>query len=271
MIGGMTAPAPALATDPAALQHLEQLGALAPLPAEIARDLDERGVCIVPNVLDEATLERLRMRHDELIRKEGADVATEAASDPEFHKERGAPRLADLCNKGTVFDQLWLHPLVVAAAYHVIARPFKLSALSSREARAGQGNQGLHADWGDRGDPSINHVFIAVWSVDAFMPDNGSTRVVPGSHRQPHPSGILADVSLPHPQQLVATCPAGSVILMNSHTWHGGTTNTSGMRRRACHAYYCAREHGQQLDQREYLRKRTWDRLTPAQRWLLDV
>jgi ectoine hydroxylase-related dioxygenase (phytanoyl-CoA dioxygenase family) len=263
------------ATDPIALRHLDDLGCFKPLPEAIARSLDERGFAVVENVLDAATVASLCERLDFLAKKEGAAEAANAPSDPEFHKERGAVRLADLCNKGEVFDQTWLHPLIVAAAYHVIGRPFKMSALSSREGKAGEGGQGLHADWGERGDPSINHVFIAVWALDAFLADNGSTRAVPGSHRwtgakwDAEWKNVRADGS--HPQQVVATCPAGSVLLMNSHTWHGGTPNPSGKRRRAMHAYWCAREHGQQLDQKEYLRKRTWDRLTPAQRWLLDV
>jgi ectoine hydroxylase-related dioxygenase (phytanoyl-CoA dioxygenase family) len=259
------------ATDPVAHRHLEDLGCLKPLPEGIARSLDERGFAVVENLLDAATVERLCERIDFLVKKEGAEHAANAPSDPEFHKEPGAIRLADLCNKGEVFDRAWQHPLLVAAAYHVMARPFKLSSLSSREGKAGEGGQGLHADWGERGDPAINHVFIAVWALDAFLPDNGSTRVVPGSHRWPKSAWSEVQADGRHPQQVVATCPAGSVLLMNSHAWHGGTPNPSGRRRRALHAYYTAREHPQQLDQKEYLRKRTWDRLTPAARWLLDV
>jgi ectoine hydroxylase-related dioxygenase (phytanoyl-CoA dioxygenase family) len=69
----------------------------------------------------------------------------------------------------------------------------------------------------------------------------------------------------------VAECPAGSVVMINAHTWHGGTTNLSGKRRRVLHAYYTAREHPQQQDQRRWLLPETVAWLSPAQRWLLDV
>ena len=37
------------------------------------------------------------------------------------------------------------------------------------------------------------------------------------------------------------------------------------------HGYFTAREHNQQLNQREYLRHETWKRISPAARYMLDV
>ena len=37
------------------------------------------------------------------------------------------------------------------------------------------------------------------------------------------------------------------------------------------HCYFTAREHGQQLNQREYLRYETWKRISPGARYILDV
>ena len=61
-----------------------------------------------------------------------------------------------------------------------------------------------------------------------------------------------------------------AVLAMNSHTWHGGCANQDGAPRRTIHAYFSGREHGQQLNQAEYLRVRTAERLSPAARWMLD-
>jgi ectoine hydroxylase-related dioxygenase (phytanoyl-CoA dioxygenase family) len=85
------------------------------------------------------------------------------------------------------------------------------------------------------------------------------------------PEDLLADPAAPHPDEIIAEVPAGSVVMINAHTWHGGTTNTSGARRRVLHAYYTAREHPQQQDQRRWLTPETNAWLSPAQRWLLDV
>jgi len=61
------------------------------------------------------------------------------------------------------------------------------------------------------------------------------------------------------------------VVMINAHTWHGGTANRSGARRRVLHAYYTAREHEQQQDQRKWAKDETREWLSEAQRWLLDI
>ena len=102
--------------------------------------------------------------------------------------------------------------------------------------------------------------------------ENGCTRLVPGSHKGPHPRNALEDTTAPHPDQELLVARAGTVAVFNSHIWHGGTPNRSkDLQRRALHCYYTAREHSQQLDQCEYLRYKTWKRISPAARYILDV
>jgi ectoine hydroxylase-related dioxygenase (phytanoyl-CoA dioxygenase family) len=159
----------------------------------------------------------------------------------------------------------------LAAVYHVLKRPFKLSSLNARDAIPGQGHQNLHVDWGRREADEPFHVVNSIWLIDDFTPDNGPTRVVPGTHRI---GGAPSDYMNPaddHPEQELIVAPAGTVGVFNSHLWHGGTTNRTNGTRRACHSYYTAREHAQQLNQREYIRKVTYDRISPAARYILDV
>jgi hypothetical protein len=58
---------------------------------------------------------------------------------------------------------------------------------------------------------------------------------------------------------------------MNSSMWHGGTVNRSGDRRRVLHLTYTRRDLPQQLVQREYLTEGLHDRMSPAQRFLMDI
>lgn len=267
-------PAHVAASSAACTEALAVLGVHRGLIADAERrQLDEQGYVIIPGVLDAAWLDELRATYDRIGPKE-IDTAAR-----EFHRERGADRLADLVNKGAVFDRTWLHPLLLSLVHQVIGRPFKLSALSAREAQPGQGYQALHTDWGERaaGDPF--HVANGIWALDDLSAGNGAPRLVPGSHRWASParqSGTFPEGALRPPEhaqatEIVATCPAGSLVFLNSHTWHGGTVNTSGARRRVLHAYYCVRDHVQQLDQAEFLRVRTAQRLSPAARWLLET
>jgi ectoine hydroxylase-related dioxygenase (phytanoyl-CoA dioxygenase family) len=246
---------------------LAALGVTADLLTDDEKSLlDRQGFLVIPNVMNDDWLAGLRARFDELIAKEGT------AAGHEVHTEAGTKRLSDLVNKGDVFDGIWTHPKLLACVHHILARPFKLSSLNAREPLQGAGQQDLHADWNRRAAEEPFHVVNSMWLVDAFTGDNGCTRVVPGTHPSAKSAGeVLADPKAPHPEEIVLTAPAGSVMIINAHVWHGGTANRTGARRRVIHCYFTAQEHPQQQDQAEYIRKRTWDRLSPAAREILDV
>ena len=111
-----------------------------------------------------------------------------------------------------------------------------------------------------------------IWAIDDLSAENGAPRIIPGTHLRPElPEEVLSDPELPHPDEVVFAAPAGSVMIYNAHTWHGGTCNTTGSRRRVLHGLYIDRQDSAQQDQRRWLKPETASRLTPAQKWLLDV
>lgn len=229
------------------------------------QSLDSDGFVILPKILQGKSLNLVRTEVEGLYEKEGPGAGIEV------HQESGARRLSDLVNKGEVFDQIYTNPQVLACIYHVIGREFKLSSLNARDALPGQGLQGLHADWGKDYDGRF-HVCNSIWLLDDFSHDNGCTRLVPGSQKKRLPGNVLDDPMKKHPNEKYVIAPAGSVAVFNSHTWHGGTKNTStNLTRRAIHCYYTARDNQQQLNQREYLRHETFKRLSPAARYILNV
>jgi ectoine hydroxylase-related dioxygenase (phytanoyl-CoA dioxygenase family) len=85
------------------------------------------------------------------------------------------------------------------------------------------------------------------------------------------PTDDLTDSKEAHPDQMYLTAPAGAVVIFNSHVWHGATLNTADRRRRGMTMSYARRDEPQQLDQKAYIRKVVYDRLTPAARHLMDV
>jgi ectoine hydroxylase-related dioxygenase (phytanoyl-CoA dioxygenase family) len=234
--------------------------------------LDRDGFIIFHDVIDADWIESVRLRIDELIQIESAADVSRTNTTSEFRREPGCVRLGDLVNKGQVFDRIWQHPRVLAAARRVFRRPFKLSSLNFRECLKGYGLQDMHADWAADRD-GTSHGLNSIWLLDDMTKANGATRLVPGSHKRPiaelhtHESSGAPAI----PGEIQVEEPAGTVIVYHAQLWHGGGHNNSGARRRVLHGYYSAREHKQQIDQVEYLRERTAQRLTPAARWLLDV
>jgi ectoine hydroxylase-related dioxygenase (phytanoyl-CoA dioxygenase family) len=235
------------------------------LDTETIRRLDEDGYAPLPGVLSDTQLAEVRETLADLLREEGDQAGREV------HQEAGADRLADLVNKGAIFETCFTNPQVLAAIAHVLEE-FKLSSLNFRAALPGQGLQALHADYGGPLPPARFEVCNSIWLLDDFTEVNGATRVVPGSHRWGTvPKQALADPSAPHPDEVPVLGRAGTVVVFNSHLWHGGTQNRSDRPRRALHSYFTRRGNEQQLDQRRYIRPETRARLSLAAQYVLDV
>jgi len=236
------------------------------LTDEQRQQLDEQGFTILPEVIDPGWLGRLRQAFDAIYDAEGADAGKEVA------QMEGVRRLADLVNKGDVFDDVYVQPRLLAAVWHVLQRPFKLHSVNGHDPLQGYGQQDLHADWGGARDPGVYHVVNSMWMLDDMTPDNGATRIVPDSHllaasvHDVHP-----DRQAPHADEVYLTAPAGFVGVFNGSAWHSCTLNRSGAPRRLLHAAFIAREHAQQTDQRQHLRPETDARLSPLARYVLDV
>lgn len=236
------------------------------LTAEEKAHLDREGYLPLPGLLSMEHVEALRKRQEELLAVEGGEAGKEV------HQEAGTDRLSDLINKGAVYHVVITHPRLLAGVAHVLKGDLKLSSLNSRAALPGLGLQGLHADWGRLETPGDYQVCNSVWLLDDFTPENGATRVVPGSHLTGKtPGDEMANPSDPHPNEVVLLGKAGDVVIFNAHLWHGGTLNRTDRPRRAMHGYFTRRHQSQQLNQQKYLRSETWEQLSPAARVVLGV
>ena len=134
-------------------------------------------------------------RFDDLVVEEGDRAGLEA------HQEEGTDRLADLVDKGTLFDLCWNNPRQLAAVAHVLDwQEFKVFSLNGRAALPSRGHQGLHVDWGSAVAPDDYQICNSIWMLDDFTEDNGATRIVPGSHRWGRlPQDDMSDPRDPHP------------------------------------------------------------------------
>jgi hypothetical protein len=265
-------------------QALRELGLTGDELSQAQREaLDRDGFFIVPDVYSPAECRAMGEAFDRLKAVEGE------RGGHEVHVEPGVPRVSNIFNKTDAFDAcLACKPLL--AASHYLLGEFKLHGANLRDPVKGQGHQDLHVD--------VPKHFADDWWVsngillfDDMRLDNGPTRVVPGSHRwppinvpyvnvgdwQPAPltaeeqARVPADLGAPYPGEVRVTARAGSVIIINSSLWHSGTRNESGDRRRVLHLTYTRRDLPQQLHQRDYLTPELYERMSPAQRFLMDI
>ena len=91
-----------------------------------------------------------------------------------------------------------------------------------------------------------------VWMLDDFTEENGATRVVPFSHLRTEGP----EANRVYPDEFLAIEPAGTILLFNTLTWHGGGHNRMDRIRRAFHVHYCRswvkpqRDHPRSMDEK---------------------
>jgi Phytanoyl-CoA dioxygenase (PhyH) len=236
--------------------------------------LDTYGYLNLGQLLAPEQVDRINNRLAQLMHTEGEDAGAELAESKYIRhpKEEGADRLADLVNKGMMFDIFYTHPQVLAGIEAVLGHAYKLSSLNYRAAKPHNGHQKLHVDWKNAAVGNSYKVCNSIWLLDDFTADNGSTRIVPGTHRLSIlPNEAMVDANEKHPDEIRIIAPAGSVFIFNSHVWHGGTTNQTNSDRRSIHSYFCTRDQPQQIDQRRYITQETLHRIGEIARHILDV
>jgi ectoine hydroxylase-related dioxygenase (phytanoyl-CoA dioxygenase family) len=230
------------------------------------RQLDEEGFVVLERLVPKHFVEALRARMEALFEQEGENAGSE------FRQEPYARRLANLVDKGEEFQQVAAYPEVLERVAYVLKPKFKLSSLNARSTDPHSPEaQPLHCDAGSLPDAKGYCVCNTIWLLDDFTPQNGATRIVPGSHKWGKlPQQVLSDPAAPHPDEVLVTGPAGSVV-MNTHAWHGGTANRTDRPRRALHSFYCRYDQPQQQYQKRLLRPETQARVTGRLRELLAL
>ena len=195
-------------------RHHQSAALVSPVNQALERD----GYAVVPGVLDGRWVERLRRAFDHApVQSAGTQhiEITDATPDVEFWRA------------------LEHHPVLKAAAEHLLSQPYCLGGLHGRNPLPGFGQQGLHSDC-LRGEGNECILITALWMLDDFSTENGATRVVPGSHRIARPlARHFAQPLARHRDERIIVGCAGSVLMFNGYLWHSGRRNDSNGSRRA--------------------------------------
>lgn len=141
---------------------------------------------------------------------------------------RGADWRHSLLDLDTRVQAVCRLPSMLAVAAALIGERFFLAQVEGREPLAGGGHQGLHRDLSElRPGDTVN----ALAFFDDYGPDNGATRLVPGTHRPAAdaPPFDLADES----RALQIAGAAGDILVFDADLLHAATLNPTGARRRS--------------------------------------
>lgn len=152
---------------------------------------------------------------------------------------RHTARTGALVARSEACRELVMHPTIIDLA-HRFLQPFtnkiQLHLTQVINIKPGQGAQPRHRDrlaWGGYIPRTIEPQFNTMWALTDFTPENGATRVVPGSvswddDRKPTDA-----------ETVQAAMSAGSVLLYTGSVIHGGGQNNSERDRTGINITYC--------------------------------
>jgi ectoine hydroxylase-related dioxygenase (phytanoyl-CoA dioxygenase family) len=176
--------------------------------------LEQQGYFVVEGLL---TPEQVARARDEL--------EPELAATPNGRNSfegRRTRRVYALFGKVRSFDEPATSPLVLGVLDRVLGH-YQFSAPVAIDIGPGEAAQVLHRDDNvyplPRPHPTV--VVNTMWALDDFTEANGATCLLPGSHLDP------GEQPPPGSPRIVATMPAGSMMMYVGSLWHGGGANTT--------------------------------------------
>jgi ectoine hydroxylase-related dioxygenase (phytanoyl-CoA dioxygenase family) len=153
-------------------------------------------------------------------------------------------------------------PEVLAAVGALIGERFFLAQVEGREPLTGGGHQSLHRDLSaTRPGDTVS----ALAYFDDYGPENGATRIVPGSHRAVpgEPPFDFKDES----RSVQLSGSAGDVLVFDADLVHAGSRNPTGARRRSILiGYFAEPRYASHLETANLrsIRMDTTDRFDPS-------
>lgn len=188
-------------------------------------ELGDQGYAVLSNLIEGDTLAAARAALDTLNDQTPPSTSTFGG----FRTRRPF----NLLGQSRAFDPLVTHPLVIAAIEAHLDDQIQISEASGITIGPGEPAQILHHDDGcyplSRPHPPL--MVSVMWALDDFEEANGGTRMAPGTHQVDQP---VIDELETIPMEMTA----GSALLWDGRTIHGGGANHAERPRRGVAVLY---------------------------------
>jgi ectoine hydroxylase-related dioxygenase (phytanoyl-CoA dioxygenase family) len=198
------------------------------------QDLAEFGYCLVQEALPAAETKRLRDRLVEQAAGEAEAGVAHFEGSPgvgglEGLRQKPNQRVYNLINKGGVFEELLMNPLIDEFVLDSLGESAIISSYIANIAGPNGNHQHLHIDQ-IMIQPPIPHIMAGLnfmWFLDDVTERNGGTRIMPRSFNP----GVAPLDPCTTEGTVPAEGPAGTALIFDSRLWHGtGANRTSAPR-----------------------------------------
>jgi ectoine hydroxylase-related dioxygenase (phytanoyl-CoA dioxygenase family) len=212
----------------------QRLDTIQPLPAPTGdwararQDLETFGYALVEGAWSPDDVHTIRER---IVEQAAGEVDAGVATRGEATQTVWA-----LLNKGRVFHDVLLHPLIEAFVPEVLGEHFILTGVVSQIAMPGNTSSTMHLDQ-SYVQPAVPQFPIGLnilWFLDDVSEANGGTRVMPGSHK----GGIAPADPYDIEGTVAAAGPAGTALLLDSRVWHSVGHNVTDKSRHLLVTYF---------------------------------
>lgn len=187
--------------------------------------LQINGWCVVEDVIPDDKVVAIRESVEKTVERHGTYAGTE-----------GVGTRKGLLAFNQSFASYLADKRVLGIAEALFGVHVRISFTTAHINYPGNVRGALHADW-PFNQQNAGHIpapypdavmhLTTLWMLSPFTHETGATLVVPGSHRSPNnPSGDNGVNPLePYPTEMQATGDAGSVLILDSRTWHATAPN----------------------------------------------
>ena len=198
------------------------------------KEIEEKGFLVLPDLISNQDCDHYKSILESNYEIYAPNYAKNSASGAHGLDNKSMEKTVyNLHNKDLSFYKLFEHPEVLKILDFMLlegsykdAEPYYLYNNCARCPLQGNPGQQLHSD---SRLPGINYCIVAnvLWALDDFTNDNGSTRIVPGSHKIKE----FAEDGKIYDEEIRANIKKGSALIFDANLWHGGGANIDGSSR----------------------------------------
>ncbi len=189
----------------------------------IINEVDERGFCVVHDVICPEKADEARNVLHDLLDTEITEQAREARTQ----------RVGQIAVKHPIFLELMCHPFVLAVWQRMLGEDIMCSSWSANTVYPGHDHIAWHSDypyWSLKPPwPAGNLAGQTLWMLDDYTEENGATAAIPNSHKKGHFPDEPKNEWRDEGEIFIGT--RGSVVFAHGAWWHTARPNKTDQSR----------------------------------------